>query len=144
MAADIAREIIEQSKGGGGKLAFSLSIVTGVAATVFDQPPREKVLFLSISKDVNQTMIYHIHKPLAAGKAIVLTYANHQSAYDVIKSILREYHDASVIGVELVLYKNSNNIVEISPLTRSKRIEYVPAFLQEKLNLLDVIDVEEE
>ncbi len=134
MAADIAREIIEQSKG-GDKLAFSFSMLAS----------GHKFLFLSVSKDVSKNkMIYHIHKPCVPSKTIILTYADEDSTYYVIKSILRANTSASSVGVELVLYKNSSNIIEVTPLATCKRIDDVPAFLEENVKLLDMVGITEE
>lgn len=133
MAADIAREIIEQSKG-GDKLAFSFSLLGS----------REKFLFLTVSKDVSQRMCYHIHKPCVPSKTIILTYADEDSTYCVIKSILRANASANYVGVELVMYKNSSNIIEVTPLATSKRIDDVPAFLEENVKLLDMVGITEE
>src|SRR6056300_1230229 len=132
MAADIAREIIEQSKG-GDKLAFSFSMLAS----------GHKFLFLSVSKDVSKNkMIYHIHKPCVPSKTIILTYADEDSTYYVIKS-LRANTSASSVGVELVLYKNSSNIIEVTPLATCKRIDDVPAFLQGNVKLLDMVGITE-
>ena len=134
MAADIAREIIEQSKG-GDKLAFSFSMLAS----------GHKFLFLSVWKDVSKNkMIYHIHKPCVPSKTIILTYADEDSTYYVIKSILRANTSASSVGVELVLYKNSSNIIEVTPLATCKRIDDVPAFLEENVKLLDMVGITEE
>lgn len=134
MAADIAREIIEQSKG-GDKLAFSFSTLAS----------GHKFLFLTVSKDVSQNkMIYHIHKPCVPSKTIILTYADEDSTCYVIKSILRANTSATSVGVELVMYKNSSNIIEVTPLTTCKRIDDVPAFLEENVKLLDMVGITEE
>ena len=135
MAADIAREIIEQSKG-GDKLAFSFSMLGS----------GQKFLFLTVSKDVSKNkMIYHIHKPCVHSKTIILTYDDEDSTYYVIKSILRANTSASsVVVVELVLYKNSSNIIEVTPLVSCKRINDVPAFLDENMKLLDMVRITEE
>jgi hypothetical protein len=135
MAADIAREIIEQSKG-GDKLAFSFSMLGS----------GQKFLFLTVSKDVDKNkMIYHIHKPCVPSKTIILTYDDEDSTYHVIKSILRaSSYNSSVVGVELVLYKNSSNIIEVTPLVSCKRINDVPAFLDENMKLLDIVGITEE
>ena len=135
MAADIAREIIEQSKG-GDKLAFSFSIIGS----------GRKFLFLTVSKDVTKNkMIYHIHKPCAPSKTIILTYDDEDSTYNVIKSILRANTSSSYVGIELVLYKNSSNIIEVTPLASGgKRIDDIPAFLEENVKLLDTVGITEE
>ena len=140
MAADIAREIIEQSKG-GDKLAFSFSML----GSGFLAGEGEKFLFLTVSKDVTKNkMIYHIHKPCVPTKTIILTYSEEDSTYYVIKSILRANTSASSVGIQLVLYKNSSNIIEVTPLETCKRIDDVPAFLEENVKLLDMVEITEE
>mmetsp|Transcript_12834 Transcript_12834/g.19354 ORF Transcript_12834/g.19354 Transcript_12834/m.19354 type:complete len:92 (+) Transcript_12834:82-357(+) len=54
MAAEIAREIIAQSQG-GGKMAFKFSPPQGSGIVVHDS------LLLSSSKDANEKSIYHVH-----------------------------------------------------------------------------------
>eukprot|EP00984_Skeletonema_dohrnii_P004178 scaffold1457_cov111-Skeletonema_dohrnii-CCMP3373.AAC.9 len=82
MAAELAREIISQSKG-GGKMAFKFSPSPG---TVNNEVVGD-TLHLSASNDANQKAIYHVH--LTKGdKAYEINYSNAEGAFHLVTSIM--------------------------------------------------------
>eukprot|EP00985_Skeletonema_marinoi_P013348 scaffold6591_cov127-Skeletonema_marinoi.AAC.4 len=137
MAAELAREIIAQSKG-GGKMAFKFS----PSGTVNNDVVGDSLL-LSALKDANQKAIYHVH--LTKGdKAYEINYSNAEGACHLVTSIMRE--KVLYVKVDLVLYKkNTSECVSLSTVAPSIYVEKLSSSTQYNLNLniLDVIDVVE-
>eukprot|EP00985_Skeletonema_marinoi_P013347 scaffold6591_cov127-Skeletonema_marinoi.AAC.3 len=136
MAAEIAREIIAQSQG-GGKMAFKLSHPQGSGIVVRDS------LLLSSSKDANDKSIYHVHLT-KDDKAYDINYSKASSACDFVASIMQSRpHRGAGVEVILVLYKkNLSECVALAKLTHCA-LDSLSSFTYKNLHFLDVIDVVE-
>eukprot|EP00984_Skeletonema_dohrnii_P004177 scaffold1457_cov111-Skeletonema_dohrnii-CCMP3373.AAC.8 len=138
MAAEIAREIIAQSQG-GGKMAFKFSPPQGSGIVVRDS------LLLSSSKDADKHAIYNVHLT-KDDQAFDINYSQARSACDFVTSIMRSKMGSGMAGAEvkIVLYKKSSSeFVALAELFPSCSIDSLSCSIQKKLHLLDVIDVVE-
>lgn len=128
MAAEIAREIIAQSRG-GSKLAFSFN---------------EGEALLYTSKSADDKRIYHVHKGRSNPTEQCYEfkyYGDLASTAELIRRMLSRHHS---IEVKLVLYKNGIDCEEVVDLgvTNGDEFEF-RTFIKGKENLLDahVVDM---
>lgn len=126
MAEDIAREIIAQSKI-SSNLAFSFGDFNCV--------------LLYTSTDAHGKMLYHVCKPPRDSASEIGTYefkyADLESAAELVNAYLK---CRTSIAVHIVLH--TNNLETVASLGRVNTCNLFD-FLQDKMKLLDAIDVEE-
>ncbi len=123
MAEDIAREIIAQSRD-GSKLAFSFQYGEALLYT---------------SRGADKKILYHVHQRRnTSEQQYEFKYADLESAVQLVLILIS---DTNFQG-QVVFYKNNGiDCEEVLPLGRL-RSSNLMNFLEEKIKILDVVNVE--